>query len=217
MAAIDDPKTLGRARLSFATEADVDEFVRDPRPVRAGRTRSRPMAHVPPAARHLRAAAGRRPDDPRQDPAGDLMDAQLARARRRRRALVARLRPHHDAAEHAVPLRAAARRRAVDAPPGRRRPDDARGVRQLGPQHHGLPLRRRPRRRGVRRDAVRRGADPLLPAASAELASCRASSRSRFEGCAAITLAAINDIGWRRADRTASAASASPSAAARRR
>ena len=27
MAAIDDPKTLGRARLSFATEGDVDEFV----------------------------------------------------------------------------------------------------------------------------------------------------------------------------------------------
>ena len=28
MAAIDDPKTLGRARLSFATEGDVDEFIR---------------------------------------------------------------------------------------------------------------------------------------------------------------------------------------------
>ena len=28
MAAIDDPKTLGRSRLSFATEGDVDEFVR---------------------------------------------------------------------------------------------------------------------------------------------------------------------------------------------
>ena len=27
MAAIDDPKTLGRARLSFATEGDVDEFI----------------------------------------------------------------------------------------------------------------------------------------------------------------------------------------------
>ena len=28
MAAIDDPKTLGRSRLSFATEGDVDEFIR---------------------------------------------------------------------------------------------------------------------------------------------------------------------------------------------
>src|SRR5215207_6070979 len=27
MAAVDDPKTLGRARLSFASEADIDEFV----------------------------------------------------------------------------------------------------------------------------------------------------------------------------------------------
>ena len=26
MAAIDDPKTLGRARLSFAKESDIDEF-----------------------------------------------------------------------------------------------------------------------------------------------------------------------------------------------
>ena len=36
MAAIDDPKTLGRARLSFATEGDVDEFVHAGE-VRAGR------------------------------------------------------------------------------------------------------------------------------------------------------------------------------------
>src|SRR6187455_3878607 len=27
MAAVDDPKTLGRTRLSFASEADIDEFV----------------------------------------------------------------------------------------------------------------------------------------------------------------------------------------------
>src|SRR5512134_1429990 len=27
MAAVDDPKTLGRSRLSFASEADIDEFV----------------------------------------------------------------------------------------------------------------------------------------------------------------------------------------------
>src|SRR5438477_12374532 len=26
MAAVDDPKTLGRTRLSFASEADIDEF-----------------------------------------------------------------------------------------------------------------------------------------------------------------------------------------------
>ena len=27
MAAVDDPKTLGRARFSFASEAEIDEFV----------------------------------------------------------------------------------------------------------------------------------------------------------------------------------------------
>ena len=27
MAAVDDPKTLGRARLTFANEAEIDEFV----------------------------------------------------------------------------------------------------------------------------------------------------------------------------------------------
>ena len=36
--------------------------------------------------------------------------------------------------------------------------DHARGVRQLGAQHHGVPVRGRRARRGVRRHAVRRGA-----------------------------------------------------------
>jgi len=27
MAAVDDPKTLGKTRLSFADQADIDEFV----------------------------------------------------------------------------------------------------------------------------------------------------------------------------------------------
>ena len=126
------------------------------------------MAHVPPAARHLRAAAGRRPDDPHQDPAGPDGRPPGAGLRRRGRALVARLRPHHHPAEHAVPLRPAEGRAGAARPHRGGRPDDARGVRQLGPQHHDQPLRRRPRRRGVRRDAVRRGADPLLPRPSPE-------------------------------------------------
>ena len=48
-------------------------------------------------------------------------------------------------------------------------PDDARSVRQFGAQHHGVPVRRRRGRRAVRRHAVRRGADALPAAASAEL------------------------------------------------
>ena len=102
-------------------------------------------------------------------PQGMLTSRAARRARRRRRALLARLRPHHDAAEHPVPFRQAARRRAGDAPARRRGPDDARGVRQLGAQHHGVPVRRRRRRRALRRHAVRRGADALSAAPSAQL------------------------------------------------
>ena len=78
-------------------------------------------------------------------PQGMLDVDSARRAGRRRRALLARLRPHHDAAEHPVPFRQAARRRAGDAAAGRRRADHARGVRQLGAEHHRLPVRRRRR------------------------------------------------------------------------
>ena len=56
MAAQDDPKTLGRARLSFAKESDIDEFADKLGQVRERRDHARPVARVPPAARHLRPA-----------------------------------------------------------------------------------------------------------------------------------------------------------------
>ena len=75
--------------------------------------------------------------------------------------------------------------------------DHARGVRQLGAQHHRLPVRRHVRRRDLRRDAVRRGADALLPAASARGVLPR-KFKIAFEGCREDhALASINDIGWR--------------------
>ena len=102
-------------------------------------------------------------------PQGVITSAQLAGARRRRRAILAAVRPHHHAPEHPVPFRQAARRRAGDAPARRRGPHDARGVRQFGAQHHDLPVRRRRGRRALRRHAVRRGDDALSAAASAQL------------------------------------------------
>ena len=67
----DDPTTLGRARLSFANEADIDEFVDMLEQVRARRDHAGSMARVPPRARHLRPAADRRrADAARQDSAG---------------------------------------------------------------------------------------------------------------------------------------------------
>ena len=61
-----------------------------------------------------------------------------------------------------------------DVEPAMRRLADAglttRGsVRQLGAQHHRVPVRRRRRRRAVRRHAVRRGADAVSAAPSAQL------------------------------------------------
>ena len=170
MAAVDDPKTYGRARLGFADQADVDEFADTLE--RFERGEIGPDAWR--AFRLVRGTYGQRQAEDAQMlrvkiPQGVLTGAADPRARRRRRSLFARLRSHHDPAERAVSLHEAARRRAGDAPHGRRRADHARGVRQLGAKHHRLSVRRRRRRRGVRRDAVRRGADAPSAAPSAQL------------------------------------------------
>ena len=139
------------------------------RPVRARRDHAGAVARLPPRPRHLRPApARRRADDPGEDPAGHADGGPARRAGRRRRALLARLRSHHHPPERPDPLRQAARRRAGDAAARRGRPHHPRGVRQLGAQHHRLPVRRRRRRRAVRRDPLRRSADPLPAAAPAE-------------------------------------------------
>ena len=182
MAATEDRETLGRARLSFADEADIDEFVDDARPLRERRDRAGRVARLPAAARHVRPAADRRRAMLRvKIPQGILDAAAAERARGRRRALLARLRPHHHPPEHPAPLHQAARCRAGDAAPRRGRADDARGVRQLGAQHHRVPVRRRRRRRAVRRDAVRRGADALPAAPSAQLVAA-AQVQDRLRG-----------------------------------
>ena len=68
---VDDSKTFGRARLSFASEADIDEFVTTLEQLRARRDDARPVARLPAGARHLRPAPGRgRADAARQDSAG---------------------------------------------------------------------------------------------------------------------------------------------------
>ena len=48
MAALDDPKTLGRTRLSFASEADIDEFVDMLARFERGEIGARRVARVPP-------------------------------------------------------------------------------------------------------------------------------------------------------------------------
>ena len=169
MAATEDRDTLGRARLSFAKQQDVDDFVDMLDKFERGEI-------TPDEWRVFRLVRGTYGQRQLGDesmlrikiPQG-ILDVRAARGRgRRRRALLARLRPHHHAPEHPAALPQAARRRARDAPARRRRPDDARGVRQLGAQHHRLPVLGGGRRRAVRRDAVCRGADALPAAAPAQ-------------------------------------------------
>ena len=110
--------------------------------LRARRDHARRLAALPPGARHLRPASGRRADAADQDPAGHRHRVADARAGRRRGAVFARLLPRHDAAEHPVPLRAAeGSSKTAMRELARRGSDHARGVRQLGAQHHRLPVR----------------------------------------------------------------------------
>ena len=110
--------------------------------LRARRAHPRPVARLPPRARHLRPApGGRRADAAGQDPPGDPRRAAARGPGRRGRALVARLRPRHHAPERPVPLHEAARRRARPAPAGRGRAHHPRGLRQLRPERDRLPVR----------------------------------------------------------------------------
>ena len=181
MAATEDRDTLGRARLSFAKQADIDEFV----DVLGRFERGEIGPDEWRGFRLVRGTYGQRQTGDAsmlrvKIPQG-ILDVRAARGDGGgRRALLARVRAHHHAAEHPAALPEAARRRAGDAPARRRRPDHARGVRQLGAEHHRLPVLGRRRRRAVRRHAVCRGADALPAAAPAQrLAAAQVQDRVR--------------------------------------
>ena len=78
--------------------------------------------------------------------------------------------PHHDAAEHPDPPRAAARRRRADPRDLRRRALQPRGLRQHRPQRDRRPVGRRLPRRDLRPDAVRGRLRALLRAPSHDAA-----------------------------------------------
>ena len=223
MATMQDRETFGRARLSFAQEADIDEFVSLLARFESGEIGPDEWR----AFRLLRGTYGQRQTGDAQMlrvkiPQGILVARAARRAGRRRRAVLARLRPHHDAAEHPAPLRQAARRRAGDARARGRGHDDARGVRQLGAQHHRVPVR------GRRRRTKRSTSRPYAEALTRYLLRHPLSSvlprkfKIAFEGCAEDHIgSAINDIGWNarieNVDGRAVAASGSRSPAAPRR
>ena len=216
MSAVDDQTTYGRARLSFASQADIDEFVTVLDKYERGEITPDQWR----AFRLVRGTYGQRQAE----------DAQMLRIKIPQGLLTApQLQALADVGEqysrgfghittrqnvqfHFVKLHDVG---AGDAQPGRIGPDDARGVRELGPEHHRLPVCRRLGRRALRRHALRGGADAVSAAAPAQRRCCRASSRSPSRVAPSIT-SPPGSTTWRSrrwSDATAGAGSASRPAA----
>ena len=167
MAVTDDARTLGRARLDFADERDIDEFV----DMLGKFERDEISPEDWRRFRLVRGTYGQRQDNVQmlriKIPQGILTGSQmraLADVAARYSRGFCHVTTRQNIQFHFVPLSVVRDRHARA---GGRRPDDARGVRQLGAQHHRLPVHRDVTGRGLRRHAVRRSADALLPASSA--------------------------------------------------
>ena len=183
MAIAQDRETFGRTRLSFANEADIDEFVAmlerfergeidAGRVARASACSAAPTDSGRPAMRRCCASRFRRACS-----RATQLDALADVAERYSRGF-GHITTRQNIQFHFVKLHDVepAMRELADG-----RPDHARGVRQLGAQHHGVPVRRASRRRGVRRHAVRRSADALPAAPSAQLGAA-AQVQDRLRG-----------------------------------
>ena len=141
MAVTDDPKTLGRARLDFADERDIDEFV----DMLGKFERSEIAPEDWRRFRLVRGTYGQRQDDvqmlrikiPQGIVTGSQMRALADVASRYSRGFC-HVTTRQNIQFHFVPLNVV---RNGDARARRRRADDARSVRQLGAQHHRLPVR----------------------------------------------------------------------------
>ena len=220
MSAIDDPEDLGRTRLSFASEADIDEFVEHARArSSSGELGPDQWRGVPPGARHLRPAPGRRADAAREDSAGR---AHRRAARRRSRtwpsatrAASATSRRGRTSSSTSSSCTTSSRRCEHLADAGlTTREACGNSVRNIT----ACPYAGVVGRRGLRRHAVRRGADALLPAPSA-LVVAAAQVQDRLRGLPRgprVRGDQRHRLARARRARTAAArASASPSAAAR--
>ena len=163
-------KTFGRARLSFANEAEIDEFVATLEKYERGEITPDQWR----AYRLVRGTYGQRQAEDAQMlrvkiPQGvltaDHLDV-LAEIGERYSRGFGHITTRQNIQFHFVKLHDVEPAMRLLADAGR---DDARGVRQLGAQHHGVPVRRRRGRRAVRRDAVRRGDDALSAAPADQL------------------------------------------------
>ena len=168
MAVTDDARTLGRARLDFADTRDIDEFVDMLGKYERGEIAPDDWRRF----RLVRGTYGQRQDNVQmlriKIPQGIVTSSQmraLAGVAARYSRGFCHITTRQNIQFHFVPLSVV---RDRDARAGRRRVDHARSVWQLGAQYHRLPVRRHVRQRDLRRDAVRRGADALLPSSSAQ-------------------------------------------------
>ena len=188
MATIQDRETFGRARLSFAERGGHRRVRLAARTLRERRHRPRRVAGVPVAARHLRAAADRRrADDAHQDSSGnprsEQLDALADVAERYSRGF-GHITTRQNIQLHFVKLHdAEPAMRELAAAGMTTREACGNSVRNIT----ACPYAGVAEGRSLRRDALRRGADALPAAASAELRRCRASSRSPSRGAPRIT------------------------------
>ena len=112
-------------------------------------------------------------------PFGGLNAAQLEVAGGAGRGILRRHRPRHHAPGLSASLHPHRGHAVADAPACRRRDHHARGLRQHGPQRHGLPDRRSLPRPELRRDALRQGCR-LLPARPSGLPGLRPQVQDRL-------------------------------------
>ena len=187
MAVADDSKTLGRARLDFAEEHDIDEFVE----VLGKYERGEITPEVWRRFRLVRGTYGQRQDNvqmlrikiPQGIVTASQMRAMAGVAARYSRGFC-HVTTRQNIQYHFVLLSVVEEVMRELADEGS---DDARSVRQLGAEHHWMPVRGNVRDRDLRCDAVRRGDDALLPAPPAIGRPAAGSSRSRSKGALKIT------------------------------
>ena len=198
MVAVDDPKTLGRSRLSFANEAEIDEFVAVVGKFERGEITPDEWR----AFRLVRGTYGQRQDGDAQMlrvkiPQGLLSAAQLialADVAEQYSRGFGHITTRQNIQFHFVKLHDVelAMRRLAEAGLTTR---EACGnsVRNIT----ACPYAGVARGRSLRRPALRRGAHPVPAAPPALPLRCRASSRSRSRAARKTTPSPpINDIGW---------------------
>ena len=197
MAVVDDSKTLGRARLDFADEHDIDEFVDMLGKYERGEITPEDWRRF----RLVRGTYGQRQDNVQmlriKIPQGIVTSSQmraLAGVAARYSRGFCHVTTRQNIQYHFVLLSVVEEVMRELADEGlTTREACGNSVRNIT----GCPYAGNVRDRDLRRDAVRRGADALLPASSASGVLPR-KFKIAFEGCTEDhALASINDIGWR--------------------